>query len=402
MQEAGTLVEQGRQLLEQLTTTEGRLAVSAGLVVVAVAIAVLVTPLLVRQTHRLLAARFGSGRAADAVDLVGEYMPTSFTEVVLRTVQVAILVLAVLSLLVVWGLIGVAQTLVTYLLGAVPNLVNLLLTVALLLAMFIGSDQLRNAIERLSAGGNRITEHQQEIMLRVGQLALFVTGGAAILTLWGVNLGGLLVGAGFLGIVVGFAARQTLGSLIAGFVLMFSRPFTVGDWIEVDGREGIVTDITIVNTRIENFDGEFVVIPNDRVSNRAVTNRSRKGLLRLKIDVGIDYDADPERAEEVALETMGDIEQVVDSPPPQVIPKSFGDSAIVLELRFWIDHPTPPRKWQAVSAVVREVKAAFDEAGIKIPYPQRELSGRAETGGFRIHGEGEGVVPEPAADPEHD
>ena len=74
----------------------------------------------------------------------------------------------------------------------------------------------------------------------------------------------------------------------------------------------------------------------------------------------------------------------MNAPPPQVFPKSFGDSAVVMEMRFWIDHPTPPRKWKAVSAVVTSVKAAFEAESIKIPFPQQELSGRGETGGFRV------------------
>jgi small-conductance mechanosensitive channel len=165
---------------------------------------------------------------------------------------------------------------------------------------------------------------------------------------------------------------------------MFSRPFTIGDWVRIGDQEGIVTDITIFNTRLENFDGEFVVIPNDQVSNQAITNRSQKGLLRLRVDVGIDYANDPDHAKRVALDAISDCPEVVDAPPPQVFPKNFGDSAVVMEMRFWIDHPTPPRKWKAVSAVVTSVKSAFEQEGIEIPFPQRELSGRG--GGFDVKG----------------
>jgi len=173
-------------------------------------------------------------------------------------------------------------------------------------------------------------------------VAIFVTLGATILAVWEVNIGGLLVGAGFLGIVVGFAARQTLGSLIAGFVLMFSRPFTIGDWVEIGDNQGVVTDITIFNTRLENFDGEFIVIPNDQVSDRSVTNRSRKGLLRLRTDVGVDYEADVEDGQSGRPRRDGGRRRRGDVAPAQVVPKGFGDSAILLELRYWIDHPSPP------------------------------------------------------------
>jgi small-conductance mechanosensitive channel len=374
----GGLGEEFRSLVEELTTTQGRVAVSLAVLILTMFFGVLVAPYLLRRARRTVDERVLTGRLGTSVEVFDDYIPTTFTEVVLRTVQISILVLAALALLIVWGLVDLAITIGGWLVAVTPNLSNVALTLLLLVIAVIGSDQLRAMIARFSDQADRITEHQEEVMLRVGQVTLFVTIGASILTLWGVNLSGLLVGAGFLGIVVGFAARQTLGSMIAGFVLMFSRPFTIGDWVEIGEDEGVVTDITMFNTRLENFDGEFLVLPNDMVTNRTVTNRSQKGLYRIRQDVGIDYEADPEEAMDVAIDAMQDVDEVVDAPAPQVIPKDFGDSSIVLEMRYWIDHPTPPRKWKAISAVVREVKAAFEEAGITIPFPQRTLSDRPE------------------------
>jgi small-conductance mechanosensitive channel len=71
-------------------------------------------------------------------------------------------------------------------------------------------------------------------------------------------------------------------------------------------------------------------------------------------------------------------------PAPQVLPVRFGDSAVVLEIRVWVDNPTPQRKWRAAQAVIYAVKTAFDEADVKIPFPQRELTGRREDDGLRI------------------
>jgi small-conductance mechanosensitive channel len=180
------------------------------------------------------------------------------------------------------------------------------------------------------------------------------------------------------------AARQTLGALLAGFVLMFSRPFEIGDWVEVDGMEGIVTDISIVNTRIQTFSGEYVMIPNDIVSGEKIVNKSRKGRLRVEVEVGVDYDADVERAADLAKQTMKDCDEVLTVPTPQVVLKEFGDSAIVLGLRGWIDKPSARRQWRARTEVIEEVKKAFDREGVKIPFPQRELAGREESGGFRV------------------
>ncbi|PSP94496.1 mechanosensitive ion channel protein [Halobacteriales archaeon QS_4_62_28] len=376
---ASTLFEQGRRILEELTTVQGRAVMTAVLLVCALLVVFVIAPLAVRQLRQIVASRLFDGRVADGIELLGEYIPTTFSGITLRCVQFAVLVVSGLGLLVVWGLVDIAVTTGQLIVAAIPHLVNSIITVLLIVSAYIGADQLKRAIDRFSRGADSVTQHQEEVVLRVGQLVLFVGVGAAILTLWSFDLSGLLVGAGFLGIVVGLAARQTLGSLIAGFVLMFSRPFKVGDWIQVDDREGIVTNITIFNTRLQNFDGETVVLPNDKVSDESLTNRSDNGRLRLRTDVGIDYEADIDRAEAAVLSAIEAVDIVEESPAPKIIPKAFGDSSVVLELRYWIEHPSPPRKWRAVGGVVTNVKDALDEAEITIPFPQRELSAREGT-----------------------
>jgi small-conductance mechanosensitive channel len=344
-----------------------------------------VLPAVIRFTAAFVERRMPEGRARSLGESVSHYIPTTLGTLSLRLLQFGVLLAATAVLLAVWERVGEAGDLLQTAGITTGRLTQILLTIGLLFAAYLATRVLRELVEQYSDGADQITDHQQEIIVRVGNVALVTLVLTTALTLWGLNLSGLLVGAGFLGIVVGMAARQTLGSLIAGFVLMFSRPFTIGDWVAIGGHEGIVTNITIMNTRMKNFDGEAIVIPNDRVSNEPITNRSAQGHLRLRVDVGIDYETDPEHAENVATEAISGTQPVSDSPPPQVIPKSFGDSAVVLELRFWIDRPTPARKWRAVSAVVSSVKSAFEAEGIKIPFPQRELSGRAETGGFQVH-----------------
>ncbi|MFB9804306.1 mechanosensitive ion channel family protein [Haladaptatus pallidirubidus] len=262
--------------------------------------------------------------------------------------------------------------------------INVSLTVVTLAAAYVAAGIIKQAIGRMTQQRDTFSQHQTQMMIRVSQVSVYVVAFAAVLGFWNVDLTGLLVGAGFLGIVVGMAARQTLGSLLAGFMLMFSRPFEIGDWVEVEENEGIVTDISIVNTRIQTFDGEFVMIPNEVVGGSTITNRSQKGRLRLEVDVGVDYETDVDRAAELAEEAMDDVENALTVPSPQVVTKEFGDSAITLGLRFWIDKPSARRKWRARTRVMGAVKEVFDSEGIKIPYPQRELSGRQETGGFQI------------------
>jgi small-conductance mechanosensitive channel len=361
-----TTVDSVRTALEGFDTLGGRLGVTLLLVAAVVVVGWLALP------------RVASGINGSAVQW-------AVSGALLRAFQLGLVTGGTVALFYVWGQGAYVDNADAYLEEDLVFIGRVMGSLFVFFAAYAGARYLSGVIADLSDRVDWMTDHQKEIALRTSQLLLFGFVGLVVLGVWEVDLSSLLVGAGFLGIVVGLAARQTLGSLIAGFVLMFSRPFTIGDWVQVGDQEGIVTDITIFNTRLENFDGEYVMIPNDRVSDQAVTNRSQKGLLRIRVDVGIDYTADPEHAQQVAIEAISQLSEVVDAPPPQVFPKEFGDSAVLLELRFWIDHPTPPRKWKAVSGVVSSVKTAFEEEGIKIPFPQRELTGRAETGGFRVH-----------------
>ncbi len=256
-------------------------------------------------------------------------------------------------------------------------------TVLLFIAVYVLGGFVKSFIHDLTEDATGLTRHQTELLFRTTQVGLYVFTILVVLSIWNVDLGGLLLGAGFLGIVLGLAAQQTLGSLIAGFVLMFARPFEIGDWVRIGEREGIVTEISIVNTRIQTFDGEYAEIPNDVVGSTEIVNRTRKGRLRTRLEVGVDYATDLDVAVDTATEAMRDVNEILSVPQPQVVMKGFDNSAITLELRFWIDKPSSRRRWRAQTAVIRAVKTAFDQEGIKIPFPQRELSDRPKSGAFR-------------------
>ncbi|MFC7098682.1 mechanosensitive ion channel family protein [Halobaculum marinum] len=356
----------------QAATPTPELRVVASLVAVIVLAAVVVA---VRQFGPWLKAR------TDDRDLTIES---------LRAVVVTVtVVLFGLSLVVVWRGVGLAV-------GVLPTdtvtgraVVRTVLTVAILVFATVATRLTKRGIRDFGRRNGALSDHQTEITHHVVQVGVYAVALLVVFTVWGVNPGNLLVGAGFAGIVLGLAARQTLGAVLAGFVVLFSRPFELGDWVVIGDQEGVVTDITIVNTQIRTFDEEYVMIPNDVVTDTEVVNRSRKGRLRLNLDVGVDYATDVDRAAEIAEEAMRGHDLVLAQPDPHVVLTGFGDSSVGLRLRFYIDNPSARKMWKARTRVTLAVKEAFDEAGIKIPFPQRELSGRAETAGFRVAG-GEG------------
>lgn len=305
---------------------------------------------------------------------------------VIRSALILLLTAVVAGVLLTqWGATETALSIVGVFEFGIGVGIRILLTIIMAVAAYTLTRILKRLLLGANSSTNRITsEHQRRVSFYISQVAIYIVAVFALLSLWGVQLGDLLLGAGVLGIVLGFAAQETLGSILAGFILMLSRPFAVGDWVRIGEHEGFITEITINNVRLRNLDGEHVVLPNEAVNNRTIINRSLEGKLRLRIQVGIDYDTDPSHAENIALDAISELDDIMNQPEPQVLPVKFDDSAIILELRFWVDSPTPQKKWRAVRNVIHNVKSAFRHEGIKIPFPQRELTGRGETGGFHI------------------
>ncbi len=229
---------------------------------------------------------------------------------------------------------------------------------------------------KYGAGRIAITPHQREVAHHVVQALIFVPLVTFVVALWGIPVRNLFLGAGVLGIVLGFAARKTLSGILSGFVILFARPFEIGDWIRIADREGIVTDITIYNTQIRTFNEEHVLVPNDTITENEIVNYSKTNRLRLETDIGIDYETDVATAASIAVGAMERLDTVASQPPPDVIRREFSDSAVILRLRYWITTPTVQEKWRAQNDVVESVKRAFENEGIKIPFPQRELSDR--------------------------
>lgn len=257
------------------------------------------------------------------------------------------------------------------------------ITIVIVIAVQVFVGIARRLLDDLTAESKALSIHQKEISMRLTQLTLWGLGFLVILGIWNVELTGILVGAGFLGIVLGLASRQTLGSLIAGLVLMLSRPFEVGEWITVADKEGMVTDITLMSTRLRSINGERVIVPNDVITGEIVTNRSREGRLRTEVEIGIDYSDDvgtaAELAEDIAVGLAESDDHVLEAPQPTVLLRSLGDSAVVLGVRVWVDKPSARHVNRIRHDLYSQVKEAFQEAGITIPFPQRELSARAET-----------------------
>jgi small-conductance mechanosensitive channel len=195
----------------------------------------------------------------------------------------------------------------------------------------------------------------------------------------GINVMPVVAGAGVAGIAVGFAAKDTLSNLIAGVLLIIDRPFEIGDRIEVwsapknSATWGDVIDIGLRATKIRTTDNIVIVIPNNEIMRRDIVNYTTLSTdIRLRIPIGVSYDTDISKAKSVILEVAKTAEWVLKDPPPIVVVRQFGESSVDLELRVWIREAR--RRMDTISHMTDKVKEAFDEEGIEIPYPKRDIS----------------------------
>ncbi|MDG5759446.1 mechanosensitive ion channel family protein [Natronococcus sp. A-GB1] len=338
-------------------------------------------PKLLATALLLVLILIGAASASRVYDALRQRYGPKLGEVVSLLILGIVIVIVVYSFSAIWEVLFVLEfTLQTATIDR-WEAAQQIITLGIAATTYLAIRFVNRSIDTL-AETSAVTKHQSEVAHHVADVAIIAAAATVILSLWGINLTNIFLGAGAITAIVALTARETLAAMLAGFVLLFSRPFHVGDWIEVNETNGIVTDVTIFTTKIQTFDDKHVLVPNDEVTSSQLTNYSRNNQLRVEVEVGVDYDADVSRAREIIVEAVDDLEIIKSSPNPQVVTKAFGDSSILLECHVWIGNPTKRRTHDARTAVIEAVADAFDREDISIPYPHRVHSPRGD--GFRI------------------
>lgn len=215
----------------------------------------------------------------------------------------------------------------------------------------------------------------------IGVVIAFVAAiGAA-----GIDLSNLAIIFGALSVGIGFGMQSIVSNFVSGIIMLVERPIKEGDSIEVGGYAGIVDKISVRATRIQSFDHDDVIIPNSEliagtVRNRTLTDR----FTRIECSVGIAYDADVHKAFDILYDVAKSHENAMTDPPPNVVMEQLGDSALMLRLYCFVDEVGLGLKVR--SHMYMEIVRRFAEAGISIPFPQRDINlkppanGRDENG----------------------
>ena len=173
-----------------------------------------------------------------------------------------------------------------------------------------------------------------------------------------------------LGLAIGLAFQGTLSNFAAGIMLLAFRPFKVGDVVEVGGELGTIYEIELFFTQMDTFDNRRVILPNAQVFGQTIENLSHHPVRRADFNVGTAYTADLDQAKQVIFDALKQVDGSVADPEPMVLLMELGDSSINWSARVWA--PTP-ELWNVRAQAIRDVKNALDEAGISIPFPQRDV-----------------------------
>ncbi len=203
-------------------------------------------------------------------------------------------------------------------------------------------------------------------------LIILVIGFA--LTAAGLDFSKLAIVAGALSVGIGFGLQSVVSNFVSGLILLAERPIRIGDWIKVSSGEGIVQQINVRSTIIRTFDRCRVIIPNSSLISEPVDNWSLGSPIgRIKINIGVGYDSDPREVEKILLECGSSHDQVIFEPSaPRVIFTDFGASSLDFQLRLFI------RDIDSLSIVSSDLRfsifAALKQAGIEIPFPQRDIN----------------------------
>ena len=209
-----------------------------------------------------------------------------------------------------------------------------------------------------------------DLLGRIASLLIIILGifVAAVFIFPTFKPGDLVAGLGITSVAVGFAFKDVLQNFFAGILILWRRPFIVGDQIKFRDYEGIIEEITTRSTRIKTFDGERAVIPNGDIYTNPVLVKTAYDKRRVRFVVGIGYLDDIERGRETIRKVLNDTVGVLDDPGPWIYVSELAPSSVNFTIYFWVNSEQA-NVLKVSDRVATGIKYALDKAGIDLPYP---------------------------------
>ena len=218
-----------------------------------------------------------------------------------------------------------------------------------------------------------VSKDHLEILVKIITYISYTLVIVSVMPYVGVNLSGLLLAGGVIGVAVGFASQNILNNFLSGIFLMFERPIKMGQSVSIDGVGGVVEDIRIMSTTLRNFEGLFVRIPNQKVFTAVINNFVANPVRRFEYVIGVSYACSTSEAIRVITEVIEEEPYALVKPDPVVFVDSLGESSVNIMIRVWapVEHLFALKR-----RLLEKIKNRLDLEGIEIPLPQRVVWSR--------------------------
>ncbi len=183
----------------------------------------------------------------------------------------------------------------------------------------------------------------------------------------GAKLSGLITIVAAMGFAIGIALQGSLGNFASGILILFLKPYEVGDWIQIDDKFGKVTEIAIFNTLLLTPGNKTLIVPNSKITDDVVTNYSKEGIVRLELNVHIPYAEDFPRVKQIIQEELKNLKSVLNQPAPEIGIENFDSHNITLAIRPFVE---PSEYWTATFETNEAIKRIFNENSVKVAYSE--------------------------------
>lgn len=278
---------------------------------------------------------------------------------------------------------------------------RLLLQLVILAAILVVAFKVAQLTERLVEKGIdsaklQLSELVRRMVVSGARNLVFMIGLLIGLSQLGLSLGPLLAGLGIAGFVIGFALQDTLSNFASGLMILLYRPFDVGDLVEAGTVFGNVSHMSLVNTTILTLDNQRMIVPNNKIWGDVIKNLTAEGIRRVDMVFGISYGDFIPKAETILQDIVEKHERVLADPPPNIRVHELGDSSVNFVVRPWAKVED---YWDVFWDVTRSVKMRFDEEGVTIPFPQRDVHFPSRDVSAPPAGRGSEGPPPPGEDP---
>ncbi|MEJ2375315.1 MAG: mechanosensitive ion channel family protein [Pseudolabrys sp.] len=251
--------------------------------------------------------------------------------------------------------------------ATVPRIVG---AVVLLVVGWWIAGRAQHAMAALLTRQNHIDAMLSGVIASVVRYAILIVVVVAVLGQLGIQTTSILAALGAAGLAIGLAMQGTLANIAAGMMLLWLRPFQVGDYIDSGSAAGTVKSLGLFASELHSWDGIYQFVPNSELWNKKIINYSRLPTRLVDLGFGVSYEDDLAKGQEVLLKLAGDDARVAADPAPQTFVDELGDSAVVLRLRVWASNSD---YWTLRRALTEGGKLALEAAGLTIPFPQRDL-----------------------------